>query len=698
MLRKNQNTYPVDVIWSSYSESGDKGCMPIGNGDVAANVWVEPDKGLFLYLIKADVFGEDNKSYDAPTPKLGRLCLTFDGMNFPPDKAFCQRLITNDGVMEISAGTAGDQIRIRLWADANMPEIHITMESDAGRRASCSLDTWHTEKRLADGNRSLISFHRYAGQIQAWNSFLPDDMEGRIYGCRISGPEGWSVSDGMLSGSIGSGSRTIDVTMLNSVSPSPELWIEEIRTLHDTCAAVPIEKAFSAHCGWWHGFWARSWICTSGFKDARDVNTFHCLQRYVNACTGRSRVPIHFNGSVFNVSEKGNPDYKKWGQAYWMCNTRPIYWPMLETGDFDLMQPFFNMYGRPEVQEANRKQALKEFKIKGGYIHEVSNRTGCAHFDAWPFPDYQWHYFSSGLEYLAIAIDYWSISGDTECLETNIIPTACDLVLFYRNYGKMGADGKLHWEDINALETFWRASDPACDVGGLMWVIQNLLKLDGLLLPESARRLFEEMQELLPPLPSVTEDGNTRILPCLVDENYKNMENPELYCVFPYRLFTVGKPGLDIGRNTWKHRKYGRPHAKSYWGWWQNGIQSAYLGWPEKASVDLLNRIHHPRSFRFPAFHDYGDWPPSQDYAGCVMKVLHAMLIQADDGRIFLFPAWPDDWDVSFRLYLPEQTQIAVRYENRRITYISVNPERRYKDVMVMNNAALPTNSPWAFE
>ena len=55
--------------------------------------------------------------------------------------------------------------------------------------------------------------------------------------------------------------------------------------------------------------------------------------------------PIKFNGSIFTVdSPPLDPDYRRWGGPYWWQNTRLPYWPMLASGDFDLMQPMFRMY------------------------------------------------------------------------------------------------------------------------------------------------------------------------------------------------------------------------------------------------------------------------------------------------------------------------------------------------------------------
>ncbi len=47
----------ANVVWDSPSENS-LGSMPIGNGDIGANVWVEPSGDLVLLLSKTDAFDD----------------------------------------------------------------------------------------------------------------------------------------------------------------------------------------------------------------------------------------------------------------------------------------------------------------------------------------------------------------------------------------------------------------------------------------------------------------------------------------------------------------------------------------------------------------------------------------------------------------------------------------------------------------
>ena len=73
----------------------------------------------------------------------------------------------------------------------------------------------------------------------------------------------------------------------------------------------------------------------------------YALQRYMAACVGRGKYPIKFNGSLFTVPHAArkleDADFRLWGPGYWWQNTRLPYFPMCAAGDFEMMDPLFNM-------------------------------------------------------------------------------------------------------------------------------------------------------------------------------------------------------------------------------------------------------------------------------------------------------------------------------------------------------------------
>jgi hypothetical protein len=62
---------------------------------------------------------------------------------------------------------------------------------------------------------------------------------------------------------------------------------------------------------------------------------------------------------------------------------------------------------------------------------------------------------------------------------------------------------------------------------------------------------------------------------------------------------------------------------------------------------------------------------------------LHRMLLQGDDEKIHLLPAWPKSWDVSFKLHAPQQTTVEGEWKGGKVIHLKVTPESRRKDVII---------------
>jgi hypothetical protein len=60
------------------------------------------------------------------------------------------------------------------------------------------------------------------------------------------------------------------------------------------------------------------------------------------------------------------------------------------------------------------------------------------------------------------------------------------------------------------------------------------------------------------------------------------------------------------------------------------------------------------------------------------------MLLQADDKKIYLFPAWPKNRDVHFKLHAPYNTTIEATLKNGKIESLIVLPKEREADVINM--------------
>ncbi|MEN6336656.1 MAG: DUF5703 domain-containing protein [Phycisphaerales bacterium] len=429
---------------------------------------------------------------------------------------------------------------------------------------------------------------------------------------------------------------------------------------------------------------------------AAHVSRMYHLQRFVNACAGRGAYPIKFNGSLFTVpaGDRDDPDYRRWGPGYWWQNTRLPYFSMCTSGDFDLMEPLWRMYAGPVLE-------LSKYRTKLYCGHEGAFLPECIYFWGPVFSEtYGWTPFEQrtdklqesgyhkwewvgGLELCWMMLDYYEHTLDRKFLQDTAVPFAHEILTFFDRHYSTDAQGKLLMQPSQALETWWECINPMPELAGCTAVTERLLSLPADSVPAGERELWQRLHDKLPPLPLRDVEGGKALAPAEKFDRKQNIENPELYAVFPFRLIAVNRPNLDWGIEALKHR-WDKGHA----GWRQDDVFMAYLGLTQDACRGLTERAgHHDPGERFPAFWGPNyDWTPDQCHGGVLLETFQSMLMQTDGRKILLMPAWPRNWDVDFKLHAPLQTVIEGSYRDGRLRELKVAPESRRADVVDMTS------------
>src|SRR4029077_19008704 len=116
-LSAQENNFSAanDVTWNSPG-TNENDSMPLGNGDVAANVWTEQNGDLVLLVAKADAWTELGKLV-----KLGRVRIKLNPNPFAGATNFTQVLKLENGSIELKSG----ENTVRVWIDANHPVMHV---------------------------------------------------------------------------------------------------------------------------------------------------------------------------------------------------------------------------------------------------------------------------------------------------------------------------------------------------------------------------------------------------------------------------------------------------------------------------------------------------------------------------------------------------------------------------------------------
>jgi hypothetical protein len=286
------------------------------------------------------------------------------------------------------------------------------------------------------------------------------------------------------------------------------------------------------------------------------------------------------------------------------------------------------------------------------------------------------------LELSAMMLDYYAYTGDKTLVRETLLPMANAGLTFFSQHFPRDANGKLLLNPDNSIEMFWVVRNPLPDIAGLHWVLARLQELPEELTDATMRATWKKLQSELPPIPVGMKDGKKMLLAAEEGQELKahNSENPELYAVYPFRHYGLGKPDLDVALNAFDVRLNKRSGC-----WHQDPVQSAYLGLTDVARAGVTRCLTNgDKRLRFPAFWEKGhDYEPDEDNGGNGENGLQLMLMQCEGKTIRLLPAWPKTWNADFKLRAPDQTTVEGRVEQGKLVKWTVTPESRKGDVNV---------------
>jgi hypothetical protein len=681
-----------DVVWNEPGQ-GPADSMPLGNGEIGLNVWTEPNGDLLFYIGKTDAWSEHPRS-ETGLMKVGLVRVSLSPNPYVEGKPLVQTLKLRDAEIEVHEGKTS----LRVWVDANHAVIHIEMNSDQPLKMKAELTPWYTEAdkialpTVLQGQKDEVAWFHHNGRGSD-----PEVLDWTV-GALMRGAGFVNANAMTLESDQAATAHVLSIYPFTASEPDLSNWLPEAEKAAAQTDGVKLKKAFDAHVAWWDQFWHRSWIFLSGGAEATEVTRGYVLQRFVTACAGRGNYPVKFNGSLFvveNPAETTNPsknpphpvsaNYRAWGGQYWFQNTRAMYWPRLMAGDFDEMQPLFKMYAQ-EIKQ-NAPSVAEFYGHSGSYIAETAAfYATIQNLKLKPVGKFTDYYFTPVLELSMMMLDYYDYTGDKAFARQTLVPVATAGLTFFDQHFPHGAQGKLVLDPDNSIEMYWMAHNPAPDIAGMRAIIPRLLALPDGIVDEATRNDWKKLSGELPDLPQGVVNGVKVLLPYEGEQTMKlgNSENPELYAVYPFRLYGLGRPDLDIALNTWKARK-----IKTTGCWVQDPIQAAMLGLADEAQKDVIFDLTRkdPR-LKFPAFWERGhDYMPDEDNGGNGENGLQEMLMQTNGREITLLPAWPKNWNAEFKLHAPYETTVEGRIVKGKLVDLKVTPAARRSDVTVAGKA-----------
>ncbi|RZL30243.1 MAG: hypothetical protein EOO96_18530, partial [Pedobacter sp.] len=520
-----------NVIWNSQSHNSSES-MPVGGGDIGLNLWVEKGE-VYLYLSRSGTFDENNTLL-----KLGRIKLKFSSNPFE-GKTFKQELVLKDGYAQIN----GSNIQIKVWVDVFNPVIYLDIKSNQKITTEASYESWRYEDRITKGKENNQNSYKWAPQgivktakdeiafknnvVQFYHQNKAKtvfDVTVKQQGLEDRKAELFNPLKNLVFGGSMQGKNMIpagneDGTYLNtpfkswklkskSPSQSQEITIAlntskaDIQNWEQELKAVKINSNQKSSIKWWNDYWQRSFVyIDSKDESANQSSKNYQLFRYMLGCNAFGKYPTKFNGGLFTYDPqltdstlKYTPDFRNWGGGtHTAQNQRLVYWPMLKSGDFEMMKPQFDFY----------LDLLKnaEIRTKAAWGHNGASFTEQLENFGLPNPaEYGWKRpsdFNKGMEYNAwleyewdTVLEFCMMILETERYAgTNIekyIPLIESSLNFFKEHytylakqrgaKALDANGHLVLYPGSAAETYKMAYNSNATIAALKTVLERLIQ------------------------------------------------------------------------------------------------------------------------------------------------------------------------------------------------------------------------------
>ena len=496
--------------------------MPIGNGNLAANLWLMPssnnnnnnnNKGYDLWLALTI-----SSSYDLTSEwlKTIQLKLEFD----PPitntsSNQFQQNLYLSNATIQIITS----MYNISLNIDANNDSLYIyCISKNSNYSLITSIISWRNkpdfnpqsstddkfcntpnfvpivndviDPKGCSGDNQILFYHRnyyknytnYSSQFmyhlnQQLLSNYFNQNDDPYYNLTFGGVLTlYSDSKIMKSNNqslkvIDTKSSRIKFSFLTLQTSSLQEYIDSVCNLSERSLSNYMEL----HNMRWNNFWNRSWIMISS-NDVNETNITFLIsllynhQRYLDALDGYSKMglAIKFNGQSFWIdTQNGKPDFKDWGAGFWWQNTRQPYYNTLISGDFDLNENFYNMYFNQLSLIKKRNNVY--FNISGGYFSETAQFNGlyseaeygwkCGKTFEDAINTYIKYHWVGGLELINMLLNDYMFTQNDTIINYYTIPIANTIFNHYTQYYHVNkSTGKLFMYPSQSLET-WQCPD-----------------------------------------------------------------------------------------------------------------------------------------------------------------------------------------------------------------------------------------------
>lgn len=738
-----------NIVWNTQSQNSSES-MPCGGGDIGMNVWVEKGD-LLVYFSRSGTFDENNTmlklgrlrlQMDQPIDSVDFMQV----LRLPEGRVQVQAGLGDNYVeVLIWADVFKPVIHIDTYS-SKARKLQVSYESwrheDRTLRKNESFGNsykWAPPKGLqmkadqieARGGKVFFRHQNPAQTIfdvtvaQQGMESLKDSLDNPLAGLTFGGMlygRGFCFKD-TLSGQyqqspykswqlqscrkrrhhrlhVALHTQQYDTSL--SDKQIEKSWKRSLRKLKSSVKEKADEEK---NLAWWLDFWNRSYICINPYTpvhqmdsaayEAWKVGRNYQLFRYQLACNAYGTYPTKFNGGLFTfdpgfVNDKRafSPDFRNWGGGTFTAqNQRLVYFPMLKSGDVDMMRPQFDYY--KNLLNNTEWRSRHYWHHGGACFTEQMENFGLPNPSeySWKRPEgfdpgmeynkwleYQW---DTVLEFCFMILEAKRYAGiDVEAyyplIESSLrfFEEHYEYLALQRGEPVLDENGKMNFYPGSACETYKMAKNASSTLAALHVLSEAFAKEN---ISEEAKAHWQAFKAKLPALPVRTQKGKEMLAPAESWERINNTEAPQLYAVWPWRMYRMDSPAADKNRavNTYLYDEDVQ-QFRTYVGWKQYNIFAACLGLTDDAKHLTLLKFQDSQH-RFPSFWGPGfDWTPDHNWGGSAMIGLQEMLLQEKfDGSLAICPSWPKDWDVHFKLHAPGQTVVEAQWYQGQLQSIT---------------------------
>ncbi|MBM81237.1 MAG: hypothetical protein CMJ78_11685 [Planctomycetaceae bacterium] len=486
------------------------------------------------------------------------------------------------------------------------------------------------------------------------------------------------------------------------------------------------------HLTWWHAFWGRTFVSLESEDGAAQAaQNWRTRHLYYMGSSSRGPLPPKWNGSLFATTG----DNRQWGSQFWVWTTEMLYFPLAKADAIDLMDPYFDMYvGQlPRAKEAARQRwgsrgayypettafdgptvlpddVATEFRdvLLGRKKHtELSQRAQDllrfdSHLRVVAFAPrkgrYTWisHVASSGSELAVQAWWRYRYTGDTKWLRTHAYPLLRGTVEFYRGLVKKAEDGRYHISGTHAHEDFWGVKNSIMDLAAIRGTAPLAIRSAEILnVDADLRSRWQELLDNLAPYPMGRDPEAKALAGAALAEDVwaagylgdvNGQHNPEdvwLNPVFPFEDWTLETRNTKVDKIVQKTLDLAPRH--------NSVLKGAKLSTAIRTPIAVVRagrgeNLPAMLASYYAAFSPLpngmsqfeGPTAPSVEHLGLLTTTLQDALIQSVSPRpgdpeiIHVFPAWPKQWQASFRLLVRGGFLVSCSIRDDKVTSMEI--------------------------